>query len=126
MEWLALVLWLLVAGLATVLMLLGMLSIAVHAGAVVTATIAWAVFCAGGPDELAWVAVGLAVVGLIAMGFASAAIVSGEPRAAQFVSQGAEEHLAGVAGIQVGLVAAVAAVSAGAAAGLTAGVWNLI
>src|SRR5947208_9512953 len=110
MQWPGLILWLLVAGLATLLLLVFTFSMTVHSLTAVTATMLWIVFCIVGSAGFAWAAVGLAVVSLLAAGIGSAGLVEsgGSERA---VRQTTEEHLTTFAGVQVVLLAVTIVIS---------------
>ena len=122
MEWLALVLWLMIAGLALPLGLgaIAQLAFGVQAPAVLGALGLSIVFIAtGGEDWIAWAAFGCAVVAALAVAVGAAWVVSGD-RPVSHLGQTHEETLAAIAGIELPLVLTGVAINLLVALGMTA------
>jgi hypothetical protein len=122
MEWLALVIWVILAAVGIPLAALvgvasptlGLQAVAVGAGLALCVLF---IALAGG-SALLWCGVGVALVGLVAVAVGSARLTSGD-RSVSVVGQRAEEHAALLAGIQGPLFGLVAGVSVLAALGMT-------
>ncbi|HTR89496.1 MAG TPA: hypothetical protein VMG62_05240 [Solirubrobacteraceae bacterium] len=113
MEWLAIVIWLLIAALALPLgggAALGRGSLAVQAIAGVGGFALLAIYVIVGtnPATLAWVACGLGVLGVLAMAVAAAGLTSDHEGGGLVGLEGLEEHVALLAGVQLPLFAVAA------------------
>jgi hypothetical protein len=123
MEWLALVVWIILAAVGIPLAALvgvafptlGLQAVAVGAGFALCVLF---IALADG-SALLWCGVGVAMVGIVAVAIGSARLTSGD-RSVSVVGQSAEEHAALLAGIQGPLFGLVAGVSVLAALGMTA------
>jgi hypothetical protein len=116
MEWLAIVIWLLVAALALPLgggAALGRGSLAVQALAGIGGFALLVVYVVVGdnPATLAWVACGLGVLGLLAMAFAAAGLTSDHEGGGLVGLEGMEEHVALLAGVQLPMFAVAALIT---------------
>ncbi len=121
MEWVALILWAVIAALALALAAgtIAQLAFGVQAAAVLAAfglVLAFIVF--GGAGWMAWAAFGCAVVAAIAVAVGSAWLVSSD-RLVSHIGQGAEEAVAAVAGIELPLLGAGILINLSVALGLT-------
>jgi hypothetical protein len=106
MEWVALMVWIVVASLALPISA-GALSGAPGLGLQAVAAIGGLVFCAlfiilDGPLWAGWVAVGMAVLGVVADTWGADTLLSGD-RAVSADLQGLEETAAGLLGVQLPL-----------------------
>ena len=122
MEWLALVLWLMIAGLALPLGTgaIAQLAFGVQAPAVLGALGLCAVFIVtDGTEWVAWAATGCAVVAALAVAVGAAWIVSGD-RQVSHIGQTHEETLAAIAGIELPLLVVGIAINLAVALGMTA------
>ena len=122
MEWLGLLTWLLVIGLALPLAALGaftapsLATVPLWATAGLVLTILYLVTDWG--RWLAWVAAGAALVGAIAVARGAARLISDDVRVAS-AGQAAEENAAGLAGVELPLLLGVAFMMILAAVGVT-------
>jgi hypothetical protein len=121
MEWLALVVWLLVAGIGAPLAITGVL-VSPALGVQALAGVGGLALCVlyivlGGGAALAWGSAAVAAVGVLAVLVGTAALVS-DSRYGRGAGQTAEEVAASLAGAQVGLFGVAGAVVAMAALGL--------
>ena len=122
MEWLGLLIWLLVAGLALGLALLGTLSapsLGLQSVFVLGGLALCVVYIAlGGPRWPAWGSAGLALIGAVTVGIGARTLLSDEPRHAS-AGQTAEEHAGTLAGATLPLLLVAAFVMVLGAAGIT-------
>jgi hypothetical protein len=121
MEWLALVVWLLVAGIGAPLAITGVL-VSPALGVQALAGVGGLALCVlyivlGGGAALAWGSAAVAAVGVLAVLVGTAALVS-DSRHGRGAGQAAEEVAASLAGAQVGLFGVAGAIVAMAALGL--------
>ena len=122
MEWVALVLWLTIAGLAMALGAgaIAQLAFGVQAPAVLAALALTVVFIVtDGTEWVAWAALGCTVVAALAVAVGAAWVVSGD-RSVSYIGQTHEETLAAIAGIELPLLMVMILIHLGVALGLTA------
>jgi len=107
MQWLALTLWVIVAAIALPLSLgaaygrpsLGMQAVAAVGGLGLSIAV-----CDGAPLSLAWWGVGCGAVGVLSVSVAAASLTAEREGAVPIRMGGAEEHAAGLAGLQLVMV----------------------
>lgn len=108
MQWLTLTIWILVAALALPLSrgaAYGMASLGVQALAAIGGLALSIAVCAGGALQLAWWALGCGVFGTIAMATATAGLTAEREGTVSVQVEQLEEHEAGLAGVQLLLLA---------------------
>lgn len=104
MQWLALTVWILIAMLALALsrgVAYGRASLGVQALAGIGGLALSIAVCAGGALELGWWALGCGVVGVFAVGIATAGLTAEREGGVLVQVEGLEEHEAGLAGVQL-------------------------
>jgi hypothetical protein len=115
MQWLALTLWAIVAAVALPLSTgaaygrpsLGMQALAAVGGLALTIAV-----CAGAPLSLAWWGVGCGALGVLSVSVAAAGLTAEREGAVAIRMEGVEEHVAGLAGLQLVMVVTTTIVTA--------------
>jgi hypothetical protein len=115
MQWLALTLWVIVTAVALALSMgaaYGRPSLGVQALAAVGGLGLTIAVCDGAPLSLAWWAVGCGALGVLSVSVAAAGLTAEREGAVAIRMEGIEEHVAGLAGLQLVMVATTTIVTA--------------
>jgi len=115
MQWLALSLWVIVAAVALPLSTgaaYGRPSLGIQALAAVGGLALTIAVCAGAPLSLAWWGVGCGALGALSVSVAAAGLTAEREGAVAIRMEGVEEHVAGLAGLQLAMVVTATIVTA--------------
>lgn len=115
MQWLALTLWVIVVAVALPLSIgaaYGRVSLGVQAPAAVGGLGLSIAVCDGAPLSLAWWGVGCGAIGALSVSVAAASLTAERDGGVPIRMESAEEHAAGLAGLQLVMVVTVTIVTA--------------
>lgn len=115
MQWVALTLWVIVTAIALPLSMgavYGRASLGVQALAAVGGLGLTIAVCDGAPLSLAWWGVGCGAIGVLSVSVAAASLTAEREGAVPIRMEGAEEHAAGLAGLQLVMVVTTTMVTA--------------